>query len=114
MLPADVEPLLRRIVEHLVAGDYAGLARADAGTRVDAEALERAVTEYGRRLVTPPPDAWRRLEPIRIRASAVPSWALCVPLWTAEEGRSDLELELTVRRELGGRLVFELEDLHVL
>jgi hypothetical protein len=41
------------------------------------------------------------------------SLALDVPLWTSEEGRSDLTLSLTATKR-GGDYELEIDDLHVL
>jgi hypothetical protein len=47
--------------------------------------------------------------------NAVPeAWSVYLDLWTAEEGRSDLTLELTLRDSPAGIYSVELDDLHVL
>lgn len=48
------EPDVRELVSLLVAGDYLAVERRSAGVRLSAEALGRAITEYGRTLVLPP------------------------------------------------------------
>ena len=42
-----------------------------------------------------------------------PRWSVRMDLWTAEEGRSDLSLELTII-ESGRGYTVELDDIHVL
>jgi hypothetical protein len=40
-------------------------------------------------------------------------WFVVMPLWSQEEGRSDLSIELTVMKH-GDSFVFEIDNLHVL
>jgi hypothetical protein len=47
-----------------------------------------------------------------VRGSNPKRWSVRFDLWTADEGRSDLTLELTV--EETDPLKIELDDLHVL
>jgi hypothetical protein len=41
-----------------------------------------------------------------------PTWSVWVPLWTDDQGRSDLQLELTITDTSAGVLI-ELDDLRV-
>jgi hypothetical protein len=40
-------------------------------------------------------------------------WSVVMPLWSEEEGRSDLSIELTIIK-YGNNFVFEIDDLHIL
>jgi hypothetical protein len=42
----------------------------------------------------------------------VPTWSLRVPLWTKEEGRSDLEFQVTVSL-VGDDAIVALDDIRV-
>ena len=42
------------------------------------------------------------------------AWSVVVPLFTREEGRSDLSLELTVTELQEGSVGIQVDDLHVL
>ena len=105
---------VHRLVEMLVAGDYDGLERVSRGRRLTAEQLRQAVEEYGRELRMPPEVVFDNLDVNEIEG-AIPraSWVL-VDLWTVEEGRSDLTLEIRLT-DTGGKLYdFEIDNLHVL
>jgi hypothetical protein len=53
------------------------------------------------------------MEVAAVREVKPPRWSIIMPLWTAEEGRSDLSLELTLV-ENGETTNVELDDIHVL
>ncbi len=46
------------------------------------------------------------------RVAGVRQWAVAMPLWTKEEGRSDLRIELTIMD--ANPVVVEIDDIHVL
>jgi hypothetical protein len=71
------------------------------------------VRDYGRKLVSPPADAYNNLDAVQVKGAAVPTWSVRAPLWTEEQGRSDLTLELTIAVRLGAPSV-ELDELRVL
>lgn len=72
-----------------------------------------AVEEYGRNLVTPPDEAFIELDCMPVRDTNPPEYGLRFDLWTAEEGRSDLTLEFTIRGR-DDAYEIEIDDLHVL
>lgn len=108
-----VETAVRVIVDLLVRGDYATIEAVTQGKRLNADQLERAMDEYGRTLV-PPTDAW--WASVQVTAISGPASAVHVaaPLWTAEEGLSDLTLELRLQESIPGVFDTEVLDLHVL
>jgi hypothetical protein len=99
------------ILELLSKSDYLGLERATAGKRLKAADIERAVNDYGRALV-PPPDEFE-IDAIQVKGRSPPEWSVRVPLWTREEGRSDLTLEMTIIDAYPSVRV-ELDNIHVL
>jgi hypothetical protein len=75
--------------------------------------MAKAIADYGRHLIIPPEEAYSLMDVVEIRSTQQPRWSVTMPLWTLEEGRSDLLLELTViRREK--TFDIELDDIHVL
>ena len=108
------ESVVRDLVRLLAAGDYAELERRSAGTRLTAGEIAAAAAEYPYRIAEPPAGAAPPLDVVRILAAEPPAWSVDVPLWTAEAGRSDLTLQLTVRAWPAGTYAVEIDDLHVL
>ena len=108
-----LETAVRVIVDLLVRGDYATIEAVTQGKRLDAEQLARAVDEYGRMLV-PPTDAWWSSVQITPLSEPASAFHVAAPLWTAEEGRSDLTLELRLQESIPGVFDTEVLDLHVL
>ena len=71
-----------------------------------------ALQGYGRTLIALPDEAFRLVEVYPVKGQNA-TWAVDVPLWTAEEGRSDLTLSLTVSDNQNG-VRLEIDDLHTL
>ncbi len=101
------------VVDQLARGDYESLVGQSVKSRLTSDDLRTAIRDYGRKLVSPPADAYNNLDAVRVKGAAVPTWSVRAPLWTEEEGRSDLTLELTIAVASDAPSV-ELDDLHVL
>ncbi len=78
--------------------------------RLRASDVERTIAEYGRTLVPPPMDADGLMDVVPVGTGN--AWHVMTPLWTAEEGRSDLSARLTVVCGSDGTHV-ELDDVLV-
>lgn len=61
----------------------------------------------------PPEGAYENLEKVRVSVEESPTWVIAAPLWTKEEGQSDLTLELTITCGKGEPEVV-IDNLHVL
>ncbi|MBK8239519.1 MAG: hypothetical protein IPK74_28695 [Deltaproteobacteria bacterium] len=112
--PRQVQDAILHVTTLLVHGQYEELARMSGGERLSADEIEQAVVEYGRKLVLTPrllDDADVVITP----KSTPPRWSVNIPLWTREEGRSDLTLSLTViAADSPPGYVVEIDDIHVL
>ncbi len=111
-LPDLIERAIVALVVDLSQGRFAKIANDGRVGRLTAQELECAISEYGGTLISLPPDAFTQLDvyPLEDEPQA---WAIDVPLWTSEEGRSDLTLSITARlTESGPEL--EIDDVHVL
>jgi hypothetical protein len=113
-MPPTFKRAVKRIVEMLVAGDYRGLERVSRGVRLTAAHFEEGVREYGRTLVMPPDPVFERLDVVEVKNVTPRRWGVRVDLWTVEEGRSDLTLEVTLVEQYGEEPLVEVDDLHVL
>lgn len=105
---------VERFVQLLAAGDFDDLARLAPGSRISAEQMRLAVAQYGRRLVPLPPSASGLIDYVAVQGAEPDQWSVVVPLFTAEEGRSDLTLELTMRALPSGGYGVQVDDIHVL
>jgi hypothetical protein len=96
----------------LVRGEFEALEALDQRDRLSADGLKQALSDYGRTLVEPDADWWGSAEVTPIQAG---EFHVAAPLWTEEEGRSDLTLELRLV-ETGPGDVYQsyVEDVHVL
>jgi len=97
----------------LVTGQYAELEKLTGGVRLSEEEMRKTITDYGRTLIAPPNSAFELMDLIDAKNAEPPRWSITMPLWTQEEGRSDLSIELTVTEQKDGYKI-ELDDLHVL
>lgn len=104
---------VRQIVALLATSDYDQVACITGGQGLDTAAIESAIRGYGRTLVLPPDSAFDQLDVVRVQSVCPPRWSVRMRLWTAEEGRSDLSIELTAIEDETG-YVIELDDIHVL
>lgn len=106
-----LKELVSTIIQLLVDADYPELELRSKGIRLNAHDLDRAISEYGCHLVLPPANAYELMDVVKVKGCD--KWSVTMPLWSREEGRSDLSIELTVV-ECSDNLVFEIDDLHVL
>jgi hypothetical protein len=105
---------LTRIGELLVRGDYAGVSDLTGGRRLAADEMRAAVADYGRTLVSPPAGRFAPRSVVEIKDSTPQQWSVYVDLWTVEEGRSDLTLEVTVTDTPRPLYDVTVDNLHVL
>jgi hypothetical protein len=103
---------IRALVEELVQGHFAQLERDGRSGRLSAYELQEALREDGRTIITLSEEALH-LADVHAVAGQRTCWAVDVPLWTAEEGRSDLTLSLTISESRDG-VRLEIDDLQVL
>jgi len=102
------------IVGLLVDGSYDVVEAMTRGRRLSAESLREVIEGYGRTLAPIPASSLDHLDIVRIEASEPPAFHVVAALWTEEEGRSDLSLELRLTDLYGGAYDTEVLDLHVL
>lgn len=111
-LPDGFRAPIADIVDALVRGDFESLDRDGRSGRVGADGLRRSIAEYGRTLIALPDQAFDLADSGTIDTRPA-EWWIVVPMWTAEEGRSDLSLELAALPTTNGHRL-EVTDLHVL
>jgi hypothetical protein len=113
-IPIDtIRKAASSLVESIAKGEYALAVRQNSASRLTEADLREIILQYGKKPVVPPESAYDSLDAVPIVAASAPTWSVRVPLWTEEEGRSDLTLEFTITLGQAGVIV-ELDDLHVL
>jgi hypothetical protein len=114
-VPKRWRTLLESIVHRLVIGDYAGLAADGLVSYTNDptdESIGRWIEDYPAKLVDLPAEAWA-YSAHAPWAGAAQSWWVIVPLWTAEEGHSDLSMEATIWDD-GFEIVAKIDNVHVM
>lgn len=108
-----LENAVREIVNRLANCEYREAVDLCVSSRLTATDLRDTIADYGRTLVALPAAAYQHLDAVKINDRSKHKWSLRIPLWTQEEGRSDLTLELTVILD-DNHAYIELDDLQVL
>ncbi len=108
-----LRPIVQQVAGQLARGQYAQVIDRCLKSRLTADDLRAVIRNYGRKIVPPPAGAYIGLDAVQVKGAVVPTWSIRAPLWTSEEGRSDLTLEMTITLGTGSPRVV-LDDLHVL
>jgi hypothetical protein len=106
------EPV-RKVLKLLATAQYAELEAITNGVRLKAPEIASAIDEYGRKLIPVPEEGLDLMDVVRVRNALPEKWSIKIPLWTKEEGRSDLSAEITLI-QAGNDFRIELDDIHVL
>jgi hypothetical protein len=110
IVPVRFRDALSAIVAHVAEGDFAALIRE--GSSPAGTDLGRWVRQHPAHVIPLPPEAWQIARCGRV-TNQPGTWWVEVPLWTAEEGRSDLSLEATIAED-DGRFMIQIDGIHVL
>ncbi len=113
-LPLLATNFLRELTLLLVHGQYEELERRSKGIRMTADDLKTVVENYGRHLIALPEEAWKLTDTVVVSDSVPARFSVRQPLWTEEEGRSDLTFEVTLIESSPKNFVVEIDDLRVL
>jgi hypothetical protein len=108
----DLFDAIRDLVEDLARGRLREIEADGRAGRLSASELLSAIRDYGRTLVPLPDEASPLIDVYPNDRDSTKS-SLDVPLWTVEEGRSDLTLSLVATKE-ADKYRLEISDLHVL
>ncbi|MBI4933667.1 MAG: hypothetical protein HY828_07300 [Actinobacteria bacterium] len=110
---SPLEVAVRIVVDLLVRGEFSVVEALTRSCKLTAAELEEAVLVYGRTLVPPPNGYWQVLDIIAVDEADVPTYSVVAPLWTEEEGRSDLSLVLTMTEFAPGLFATQIDGLYV-
>lgn len=105
---------LQDVVSLLVQKKYHELEKRSSGIRLTSYEMERAIDEYGCTLVYPTESEFHSIDMIEVQNSNPKKWSVRFDLWSEQEGRSDLSLELTMTEVNEEKIAVEIDDIHVL
>lgn len=105
------ETELINLIDALVNGDFDKISDNDWYGRLNKPDLEARIAEHGNTLVAPPDFFVERIDIYEYEDGS--GLALNVPLWTEEEGMSDLTLSLELSYE-GTKIKLQMTDLRIL
>ncbi|MGD9562998.1 MAG: hypothetical protein AB7F88_12635 [Pyrinomonadaceae bacterium] len=103
-----------RLVRLLVEKKYSEIALITKNQRLTETQISEAISEYGRTLINPPSSFPESVDITPVIDSNPPRWSVDFPLWTLEEGESDLSIEMTCYDNGNDELEIELDGIHVL
>lgn len=104
------EAAITALVHLISQGDYEAIAANGQAGRMGAEGIKCAVETYPYTVIPLPSEAFELAEVYRIDETRLDIY---LPLWTPEEGRSDLTLCLSCYT-IGSNTQVEVNDLRVL
>ena len=108
----NMQAVVRSLITQIVNRDFEAAVRSCSSSRLSADDLREVIRTYGCKLIDLPEHAYDRLDVIEITDSNPPAWSVHVPLWSEEEGLSDLTLQLTIEKDRN-QWNIELDDLLV-
>ena len=109
--PAEIEVTARHLHELLAGRRYSEMELLSGGRRLTADQIANSIRDYGCSVVSPPEDM--QLDVVKVE-TAQDMWSVNVPVFTAEEGRSDLTLEVTMTKTGEPHCNVDIDGLHVL
>jgi hypothetical protein len=108
-----IKSSLSQVVAMLVTKQFSAIEFITRGRRLNSTAIETAISEYGRTLITPPDGSFERADVVRVENSPLEKYSVRFRLWSLEEGESDLSIELTITQLPGQETQIELDDILV-
>ena len=109
--PDSVTTTARHLHDLLAARRYDEMESICAGIRLSADEIAEAISDYGCEVANTPSEL--QLDVLRI-TTIHNGWAVDIPVFTLEEGRSDLTLQVTMTESGGPVCNVELDNFHVL
>jgi len=106
-----IEQTVRHIYSILHNKTPADLASFTGGVSQNACDIGECITEYGCELVAYPENI--QLDVVEVFGSNLKEWGVVAPIYTAEEGVSDLSIELSFTENGEAILKSELDNLRV-
>ena len=103
---------VRKVLALLAARNYEGIKALNRTSRLSADDIRTTVERYPCTLVEPPNTPPPEMQVIEVSSPGPRRWRVDVPVWTREEGASDLYAIMTLT-DNGGTISVQLDDLLV-
>lgn len=103
-----------RLVNLLVDKKYSEIADWSKKKRLTEKEIKEAIDEYGQMIIFPPANFLNEIDVIEIATSKSKKWSVVFPLWTTEDGKSDLSVEITVIDSSNQYYDIEVDNIHTL
>lgn len=110
MIDSEAINLIFALVEDLAEKNYHQISEDGRIGRLTEEELKIAIDSYGCKLVSLPHEAVGIFDACKVEGKR--EWQVDVPLWTEEEGRSDLTLSVSIDFT-NGKKTISIDDLRV-
>jgi hypothetical protein len=107
------ERAIRTVIGLLAAREYEALASMTGNRRLTSSQIKDSVEVYGGTIVVPPGGLPQGIGEVPVRGDPNVLFVV-MPMWMAEEGPSDLSLEMTLITNSMGFVDVEIGGLHVL
>ena len=111
----NIERTVKRILELFAKHRYDELALLTRNN-YPVEDIQFAMEAYDATACEPPESFASRIDTIEIEGSTPAAWSVIFPIWTIEEGESDLSMNITciARATEDGSFQFDLNGIYVL
>ena len=108
-----IQQTAKRLVTMLVAHHFAAFEAWSNEVTLKQEHMHQALREYPGSLVMPPGSTIPHLNVIAVTNTRPTRWSVDIPLWTEEEGRSALTLQVTMMESANELMDVEIDNIHV-
>ena len=102
---------LNKIIILIVNKEYEELINEIDCQDLSSDYILNIIEDFGETLIVP---SLEELEQLNIVDIDENEWAIDFDLWTKESGKSDLTIQLTVKKNSDNSLNIQLDDIHVL
>ena len=109
----DIIRICKHVIECIVNSDYGLLEEEGALSRVSENDIRRVLNEYNpnENIITPPDDYYKKIYINKYKDGS--GYHVDIDLWYCS-GRSDLTLQIDIRKKECNEWSFKIDDLRVL
>jgi hypothetical protein len=90
------------LLNALGRSDFAAVQQMTGGVRFSADSLRATIKRFGKTPAEPPGNIASHFNIRPVPMTQEPTWSIGVPMWTKEEGRSEIEIRIRVVEGGGG------------